>query len=532
MNPTVRTDRASFRALARDAPSGARIPIEVRVPACAPFDAYRRARGRDRNANGDGAGDERRSFYLATTGGQSGWGYFGVDPIAWIEVREADVRGRGVSSLATLSAVVENETLVRGDCGVPYPCGVVGWLSYDIADELESLPRTTTDDRGLPRVQAGVYDTVVAWKEPRERSTTTLYVTACPRLDHADQARSAEPRTDEIDDAYDRGRENALSLARAALDGDPTVPGSAVDGTEGDPKGFESDCGRTRFGERVQRAKAYIRDGDTFQVNLSHRLRAPATIHPVRVFDALRERNPAPYSALLEFPGVDLVSASPELLLERVGDSLLTEPIAGTRPRGESRDEDAVLEADLRGDDKERAEHAMLVDLERNDLGKVSAYGSVEVRDYRRIDRYSAVMHLVSRVRGRLREGVSLADAIEAVFPGGTITGAPKPRTMAIIDELESTRRGPYTGSIGIFGFDDRATLNILIRTLVRCNEEYFLRVGAGIVHDSDPDREYTETLDKARALVEAVEAASDHDGVLRLATEHPEHTVGEGRSP
>ncbi len=176
----------------------------------------------------------------------------------------------------------------------------------------------------------------------------------------------------------------------------------------------------------------------------------------------------------------------------------MTEPIAGTRPRCETPDADDRLETDLLDDEKERAEHAMLVDLERNDLGKVSKFGSVEVSDYRRVDRYSEVMHLVSVVEGRLRDGASLQDAIAAVFPGGTITGAPKPRTMEIIEEVESTRRGPYTGSIAAFGFDDRATLNIVIRTLVHHDDEYHLRVGAGIVHDSDPDREYRRRWTRA----------------------------------
>jgi anthranilate synthase component 1 len=218
--------------------------------------------------------------------------------------------------------------------------------------------------------------------------------------------------------------------------------------------------------------------------------------------------NPAPYSGLLEFPGVDLVSASPELLLDVEGDRLATEPIAGTRPRGDTPAEDADLERDLTTDEKERAEHAMLVDLERNDLGKVSEYGTVEVSEYRRVDRYSEVMHLVSLVEGRRRADASLADAVAAVFPGGTITGAPKPRTMEIVDEVEETRRGPYTGSVGMFGFDDRATLNITIRTLVRHGERYRLRVGSGVVHDSEPATEYRETLDKARALVTAVDEA------------------------
>jgi anthranilate synthase component 1 len=285
----------------------------------------------------------------------------------------------------------------------------------------------------------------------------------------------------------------------------------------GASESFKGETSAPAYVDAVQQVKEYVREGDTFQVNLSHRLRAPATVHPVEVFDALRDVNPAPYSALLEFPGVDLVSASPELLLEREGDDLVTEPIAGTRPRGGTDAEDAGLERELRTDEKERAEHAMLVDLERNDLGKVSAFGSVDVTDYRRVDRYSEVMHLVSEVRGTLRPEASLGDAIAAVFPGGTITGAPKPRTMEIIDELEGTRRGPYTGSIGIFGFDGRATMNIVIRTLVRYASRYYLRVGAGIVHDSVPQREYEETLAKGQALINAVDEALDEETELSV---------------
>ncbi|MFC4553091.1 anthranilate synthase component I family protein, partial [Halorussus sp. GCM10023401] len=303
--------------------------------------------------------------------------------------------------------------------------------------------------------------------------------------------------------------------ARAASEGERTVGPPRVDAETAE---FESDCGQDAYAEAVRQVKEYVRDGETFQANVSQRLVAPAAVHPVEAFDALRRVNPAPYSGLLEFPGVDLVSASPELLLDVDGDRAVTEPIAGTRARGETPAEDAELEADLLGDEKERAEHAMLVDLERNDLGKVCEYGSVEVSDYRRVDRYSEVMHLVSAVEGRLRADRGLTDAIAATFPGGTITGAPKPRTVEIIDELESTRRGPYTGSIGVLGFDDRATLNIVIRTLVRYRDEYHLRVGAGIVHDSVPEREYDETLAKARALLNAVDEALG--GEKRLAVE------------
>ena len=516
-DPAVTTDRESFRRTAASAPAGARVPVEVRVRVSDPFAAYRRAR------RGDG-GDA----YLATTGGQSGWGYFGVDPVDRLTVSADAVTRDGSPSLAALEGFLDAETLHRGDCDVPYPCGVAGWISYDVARELEALPASAADDRGLPRLQVAAYDRFAAWEEPRggiddgdgdgdeDGEGVTLRVTACPRVGgtgtHHATDELAPDATADIDAAYDRGLERALDLARTAVDGDPTVgdPPAAADTAT-----FESDCGRDAFADRVRTVKGYVRDGDTFQANVSQRLTAPAAVHPVAAFDALRRVNPAPYSALLGFPGVDLASASPELLLERDGDFLRTEPIAGTRPRGETPAEDEELETDLTTDEKERAEHAMLVDLERNDLGKVSEYGSVEVEEYRRVDRYSEVMHLVSSVVGDLRDDASLADAVAAMFPGGTITGAPKPRTMAIIDEVEATRRGPYTGSIGVFGYDGRATLNIVIRTLVRRGDEYHLRVGAGVVHDSDPDSEYDETLDKARALVTAVdEALGEHAGM------------------
>ncbi|MEY7851452.1 anthranilate synthase component I family protein [Natrarchaeobius sp. A-rgal3] len=524
--PRVVTTLESFRAAARgtdtdDMDPPIRIPVEARLTVDDPFFAYRRAREED----DDGA-------YLETTGGQPGWGYFGVDPVDRLTVGpEAATRDDDDSppTLAALEGVLDSTELVRGDCEVPYPCGAVGWLSYDVARELEDLPESAVDDRGLPRLEVRVYDALAAWTEPTD-GEVTLRVTACPRIDRTEADSVTAGKLDDatLEAAYERGRERALSLARRALEGDPAVGEPLVEAAEAT---FESDCGREAFADRVRRVKEYVRDGDTFQTNISQRLVAPAAVHPVAAYDALRRVNPAPYSCLLEFRAADLVSASPELLLERgeprssrshtsdanssereprAGDDdfVRTEPIAGTRPRGETPEADADLEADLLADEKERAEHAMLVDLERNDLGKVCAYGSVEVEEYRRIDRYSEVMHLVSNVTGRLRPDATLADAIAATFPGGTITGAPKPRTMEIIDELEATRRGPYTGGVGIFGFDGRATLNIVIRTLVRHGAEYHLRVGAGIVHDSEPYREYDETLDKARALITAVDDA------------------------
>jgi anthranilate synthase component 1 len=487
---TVVTARDAFAATAEAAADGARVPVELRVTVPDPFEAYRRAR--------DGPG----GAYLETTGGQSGWGYFGVDPAERLTVSpDAVTDGDDSPTLAALAGLLDGETLARGACDVPYPCGVVGWLSYDVARELEALPGDAVDDRGLPRLQVALYDALAAWEAPTD-GDVTLRITSCPRVEG------------DVDAAYERGLERARSLVRRAREGDP---GAGSPPTTGDRAAFESDIGADAYADMVRQVREYIRAGDTFQANVSHRLAAPAVVHPVAAYDAVRTVNPAPYSALLEFPAADLVSASPELLLDVDGDRVTTEPIAGTRPRGDTPTEDDDLEAELRDDGKERAEHAMLVDLERNDLGKVSRYGSVAVSEYRRVDRYSEVMHLVSLVEGRLRGGASLTDAVAALFPGGTITGAPKPRTMEIIDELEATRRGPYTGSVGIFGFDDRATLNITIRTLVRQAEQYHLRVGAGVVHDSDPEREYRETLDKARALVTAVDDALQNRATMEV---------------
>ncbi|MFB6169311.1 MAG: aminodeoxychorismate synthase, component I [Haloferacaceae archaeon] len=481
--PAVQTTRETVRRVAADAAPETRVPVVVTLDAD-PFEAYRRARG------------DAPSVFFETSGGQPGWGYFGVDPDAFHEVE-------GDGALDAIRELTAGESLARGPCEVPYPGGFFGWLSYDVVREIEDLPATTTDDRGLPRLQLARYTTLVAWEASGDDATDTarLRVVATPRV-------GSDP-----DAAYDRGRDRALALAEAATTGDPSVGAPPATG----PVTFTSSCDRATYAERVRRVQEYIRDGDTFQANVSHRLTAPAAVHPVEAFAALRSVNPAPYSGLVEFPGLDLVSASPELLIERNGDHLRTEPIAGTRPRGADAAEDAAMERDLRDDEKERAEHAMLVDLERNDLGKVSEYGSVEVEEYRRVDRYSEVFHLVSSVTGRLASDYDLADAIRATFPGGTITGAPKPRTMEIIDEVERHRRGPYTGSMAAVGFDGRATLNIVIRTLVRHGDEYHLRVGGGVVHDSVPDREYDETLAKGRALVNALDAALDDDRAMEV---------------
>jgi anthranilate/para-aminobenzoate synthase component I len=250
--------------------------------------------------------------------------------------------------------------------------------------------------------------------------------------------------------------------------------------------------------------KRFIAAGDIYQANLSHRLDFPWKGDPADFFDALRRLNPSPYAALMEFPGFTLASASPELLLKVRGDRAETRPIAGTRPRGSTPTEDERLSGELLLNEKERAEHIMLVDLERNDLGRVCRPGTVEVSERMVLEKYSHVTHIVSHVQGRLAPGYDGLDAVRALFPGGTITGCPKIRCMEILQELEKESRGPFYGSAGWMGGNGDLDLNILIRTALFRKGRVSLRVGAGIVADSVPSKEYEETLHKARALTAA----------------------------
>ncbi len=272
---------------------------------------------------------------------------------------------------------------------------------------------------------------------------------------------------------------------------------------------FRPEISQADFEKMVLAAKKYIRAGDIYQANLSQRFSFTFEGSPLRLYERLRKTNPAPFSAVFHWGELFIASSSPELLVAKKGRKCVTCPIAGTRPRGRSQGERQRLLRELRTNEKERAEHLMLVDLERNDLGRVSEWRSVEVKDFMRLEKYARVIHLVSEIQSRLRPSKDAFDVIQAMFPGGTITGCPKIRSMEIIDELEPAERGVYTGSIGYVGFDGDLMLNIAIRTLILSGRQGYLQVGAGIVADSDPGREYEETLHKGEALVEALISAS-----------------------
>ncbi|PSQ56307.1 anthranilate synthase component I [Halobacteriales archaeon SW_7_71_33] len=387
--------------------------------------------------------------------------------------------------------------------------GAVGFLGYDLAAELETLPDETVRDVALPDVAVDLYDTGVRVEEDALLVEGVAHERQrCPPSERvatlAARLRSADPVTDEP--------------GRIGVDG------------------LTVNVDRETYVAGVEHVKERIRAGDTFQANVSQRLTFETAARPVDLYAALRETNPAPYMGLFESGDPDdgeryaVVSTSPELLLRRSGRRLRTRPIAGTRPRGDDAEADDALRAELTASEKERAEHSMLVDLARNDLGAVSAYGSVEVERFLETVPYAAVRHLESVVTGDLREGADTLDAVRAVFPGGTVTGAPKPRTLAIIDEVEPVERGPYTGAMGRIGFDGDATLNMLIRTVVVDGERCHLQVGGGVVHDSHPRREYAETLHKAAAVLEAFETDGERLTADDVAAVGPDSEPGRGR--
>jgi anthranilate/para-aminobenzoate synthase component I len=318
----------------------------------------------------------------------------------------------------------------------------------------------------------------------------------------------AEPREKLFREGCDR-----LAELEARLTG-PSSPRSTK--TWSAQPGFVPSQSREAYTARVRRCQEFIAAGDIYQANLSHRFTLALDTgwsasdldrYATDLYARLRRVNPSPFAGLVRFPELTLISNSPERLVRLTGSQVDTRPIAGTRPRGKGRPQDLTLRAELLASPKERAEHVMLVDLERNDLGKVCRYGSVRVEEFMTIEQYSHVSHLVSEVIGTLQAGASPFDLVRAVFPGGTITGVPKLRCMEIIEELEPVRRGLYTGALGYFSWSGDLDLNILIRTLILAKHRGYLQVGAGIVADSDPDREYDETLAKAGAFMNILEA-------------------------
>jgi para-aminobenzoate synthetase component I len=381
--------------------------------------------------------------------------------------------------------------------------GCVGFWGYDVIRTIEKLPEQATRDLPIPDYSFGMYDRI--WVIDHEEKALFVAVHRQIQSDQLGQTGYLERKYEEAHDVAEGMlrlwhsirsiQEEEQSLTREQLDID-------IESIEGIQPAFHKED----FIRAVTRIQSYITQGDVFQVNLSVRQSRRLESSPEDIYEALRLINPSPYMGLLRFHDWALVSGSPELLVQLEDGILRTRPIAGTRPRGKDAQDDLRLAGELIHNEKERAEHVMLVDLERNDLGRISKYGSVRVKDFMVIEKYSHVMHIVSEVVGELAQGKDAYDAMAATFPGGTITGAPKIRTMEIIEELEPVRRGPYTGSMGWIDYNGNMEFNIIIRTLVAVQGVGHVQAGAGIVIDSIPEREYVEALNKAKAMWKAIE--------------------------
>jgi anthranilate synthase component 1 len=441
----------------------------------------------------------RQSFLLESVeGGESvaRYSFLGRDPAALVRGRTG-APGEGTDPLESLRKALGPPQAVRFPDLPRFAGGAVGYLSYDVARALERIPQRVVDDLKTPDVLFGIYDTILAFDHPRQR----IQIVSNIRTDVGAAGAAAVSRA--LARRYRQARRRIEALERLLAAPAPTA------GPRRRRRGrWTANVSEGRYLASVRRAKDYIRSGDIFQVVLSQRFERRTPAGPFAIYRALRRINPSPYMYHLDFGEVSLAGASPEMLVRVEGGRIRTRPIAGTRPRGRDEASDARLEAELRADGKERAEHVMLVDLGRNDLGRVSVPGSVEVTRFMDVERYSHVMHLVSEVTGRLRPGRDAFDGLLACFPAGTVSGAPKVRAMEIIEELETTRRGPYAGAVAYLDFSGALDSCITIRTTVVKEGVARVQAGAGIVADSDPRREYRECVSKAGALIEAIERA------------------------
>ena len=449
-------------------------------------------------------GAEPNSFLLESVEHGERWGrysFIGLNPFTVMTSRAGRVTFDGEQPRAALDAPDPLTALERALGGYRAPAlpglpplhgGAVGYVGYDAVRYIEQLPQTTTDDLQLPELWLLFTGQLLVFDHLRQRLSVISNVVI------------GDDPASQYDDAVARAEQLVDRIASA------TGPGGL-----GEAPHLENGVGDIRSNQtsadymaKVEAAKEHIAAGDIFQVVPSQRFETSTSADPFNVYRVLRLINPSPYMFYLQFPGVAIVGSSPEPHLRVFGREATIRPIAGTRPRGSDDAEDAKLATDLLADEKERAEHVMLVDLARNDLGRVCEPGSVRVEELMEIERYSHVMHIVSSVRGELAGGKTAFDALKASFPAGTVSGAPKIRAMEIIDELEPTRRGPYAGAVGYFDFSGNLDTCIALRTGYLRDGKAYLQAGAGIVADSVPEREEQETRDKARAFFVAVKAA------------------------
>ncbi|TBL69042.1 anthranilate synthase component I family protein [Paenibacillus thalictri] len=484
----------------------------------------------DRILSWEAAWTEASPYAFVLESGKGGrYTFLGLHP-------DEEIRGKGDRAIVTYRSGRKEELtgsalkLVKmwlGGARSPKVKGAPKWLGgcagfwgYDVARSIEKLPVIANDDLELPdycfvRVNR-------LWIIDHQEKTLYFAVHT-----HVPPESDSETVTRLYDAAADTAQEMKAQWERiAAVQRNPLLLQDVAERREQADRdklqidveavpGIRAEFDRGEFIAAVKRVQEYIGQGDIFQVNLSVRQSKRLHASPESIYEWLRIVNPSPYMGLQRFGDFQLVSGSPELLVQLEDGIIRTRPIAGTRPRGKTAEEDRALAEELIHHEKERAEHIMLVDLLRNDIGRVSAYGSVRVSDFMVIEYYSHVMHIVSQVEGTMAEGKDLYDVMASAFPGGTITGAPKVRTMEIIEELEPVRRGPYTGSMGWIDYNGNMEFNIIIRTMAVKDGIGYVQAGAGIVIDSVPEKEYTESLNKAKALWKAIQY-SEAAGVMQ----------------
>lgn len=372
---------------------------------------------------------------------------------------------------------------VTNETNLPFIGGAVGYLSYDLGNYIEKLPRTAIDDIEMPDMYFGFYNHVIVIDHLKEKT----YI-ATPEIDIKVEEKIITDIEEKILREEKKGIDNICYQEKDIK-----------------PIQLKSNFTKEEFKNAVQNVREYIRQGDIYQANLTQRFSGETELTSFELYRDLRRFSPAPFGAFLNFEEAHILSNSPERFIRCIDKRIEARPIKGTRPRGKNKEEDLKLQEELKNSEKDRAELLMIVDLERNDIGRISKTGSVKVPELFVIEPYANVNHLVSTVVGELKDDKSATDIIKATFPGGSITGAPKIRAMEIIDELEPTQRNVYTGSIGYIGFNGDMDFNIAIRTIIKKDKKVYFQVGGGMTWDSDPDEEYQETLDKAKSIMKAL---------------------------
>lgn len=487
--------KPSLEEFKEKAKSGNLIPVykEILADLDTPVSAYMKISGGE------------YSFLLESIEGGEKWArycFLGCDPSIVVSTKGRTLtllengkqEQRVIKSGSPLSAV--KEILARyqpvPSAGLPrFSGGAVGFISYDMVRFFEELPDKTVDDLDVPDSQFMITDTMLVF----DNVSQTIKIVS-----------NAFVEGDDLDAVYEETIRKISALEEKLKT--PLVRGMAPNEEVDSPLSFDSNMKEDEHKQAVTRIKEYILEGDVIQVVFSQRLKFSINRDPFDIYRALRTINPSPYMYHLKFGELQVVGSSPEVLVRLEDDKVEVRPIAGTRKRGKNEQEDQELEQDLLKDEKELAEHIMLVDLGRNDVGRVAEISSVEVDERFTIERYSHVMHIVSNVKGTLKKGLDCFDVLEAAFPAGTLSGAPKIRAMEIIDELEPTRRGLYGGAVGYISFNGNMDTAIAIRTLLIKGKTAYLGVGGGIVADSVPKSEFEETMNKGRALLKAIELA------------------------